>query len=197
MNSDRHARCAWVTDDALYRSYHDCEWGRPERDEHRLFELLTLEGAQAGLSWLTILRKREGYRRAFAGFDPRRVAAFDAARVERLLADPAIVRHRGKVESTIHNARCILSLWDAGRTLSALSWETVGGEARVNRWRNLGEVPAETAESRDLGRRLKQAGFRFVGPTTCYAYMQAAGLVNDHETGCFRHPDNGHQSPAA
>ena len=151
-------RCDWCKSDPDYIAYHDNEWGVPEKDERALFERLVLEGMQAGLSWLTILRKREGYRRAFAGFDPQRVAAFDAARVEGLLADPAIVRHRGKVESTIHNARCILSLWDAGRTLSALSWESVGGEARVNRWRNLGEVPAETAESRDLSRRVPYRG---------------------------------------
>lgn len=182
-------RCAWVGEDPAYRRYHDDEWGRPERDEHRLFEMLTLEGAQAGLSWLTILRKRDGYRRAFAGFDPRRVAGFDAARVERLLADPSIVRHRGKIESTVNNARRILALWEQGSSLCELTWAAVDGAPRVNRWRALGDVPARTVESDALSKRLKSCGFRFVGPTTVYAYLQAAGVVNDHQTGCFRHPE--------
>lgn len=183
-------RCAWVGKDPAYRAYHDDEWGRPVRDEHRLFELLTLEGAQAGLSWLTILRKREGYRRAFAGFDPRRVAGFDAQRIERLVKDPAIVRHRGKIESTVNNARCILALWEQGTGLEALTWATVDGTPVVNRWRRLADVPARTARSEALSKQLKSLGFRFVGPTTVYAYLQAAGVVNDHEINCFRHPDH-------
>jgi DNA-3-methyladenine glycosylase I len=182
-------RCAWADGDPLNRAYHDAEWGRPERDESRLFEMLTLEGAQAGLSWLTILRKREGYRAAFAGFDPRRVAGFDQSKVERLVVDASIVRHRGKIEATINNARRVLALWEQGSSLCDLAWETVGGQPRINRWRKLSEVPGLTPESTDLSKRLKALGFRFVGPTTCYAFMQAAGLVNDHETGCFRHPD--------
>lgn len=184
-------RCAWVSDDAGYRRYHDEEWGRPERDEHRLFEMLTLEGAQAGLSWLTILRKREGYRRAFAGFDPTRVAGFDTARVERLLADPGIVRHRGKIESTVNNARRILALWEQGSSLAALTWAAVEDAPRVNRWSTLKEVPGRSPEAEALARDLKKRGFRFVGPTTVYAYLQAAGVVNDHLTDCFLHPDRG------
>ena len=183
-------RCAWVSEDPDYRAYHDDEWGRPVRDEHRLFELLTLEGAQAGLSWLTILRKRDGYRRAFADFDPRRVAGFDERRIERLVGDPAIVRHRGKIESTVNNARRILALWEQGTSLEELTWSPVGGQPIVNRWEALADLPAQTALSDALSKQLKSLGFRFVGPTTVYAYLQAAGVVNDHETGCFRHPDN-------
>ena len=180
------ARCGWAGDDPLNIAYHDGEWGVPERDEQRLFEMLTLEGAQAGLSWLTILRKREGYRSAFRGFDPVRVAGFDAGRIERLLSDPGIVRHRGKIESTVHNARRILSLWESGTSLARLTWSVVNGQPRQNRWRSMGEVPSSTPESRALSRLLKQHGFRFVGETTCYAFMQAAGLVNDHVDGCAR-----------
>jgi len=181
-------RCNWCQGDAAYERYHDLEWGVPQRDEHRLFEMLTLEGAQAGLSWLTILRKRDGYRAAFASFDPGRVAGFDDRRVNRLLADPSIVRHRGKIEATINNARRILALWEHGESLSALSWAVVGDTPQVNSWSQLSQVPSQTDASRLLSRRLKAHGFRFVGPTTCYAYMQAAGLVNDHLTQCFRHP---------
>ena len=177
-------RCPWAGSDPLYVAYHDTEWGRPEHDERRLFELLTLEGAQAGLSWITILRKRGGYRRAFAGFDPQRVAGFDADRVERLLSDPGIVRHRGKIESTINNARRILALWDSGRTLNELVWSLVDGQPVVNAWSALTQVPASTPVSQALSRTLKKGGFRFVGATTCYAFMQAAGLVNDHLVSC-------------
>ena len=184
------SRCAWVPDgDTLYLSYHDDEWGVPERDERRLFELLTLEGAQAGLSWATILRKREGYRRLFAGFDPEAVARFEAEDVERLLADPAIVRNRAKVESTIDNARATLALRERGTSLPEVLWQAVDGEPRVNAWTTLAELPADTAESRALSRELKRLGFRFVGPTTCYALMQAAGLVQDHVTSCFRYAE--------
>ncbi len=189
MTEDRPDRCRWAGDDPLNRAYHDDEWGRPERDENRLFEMLTLEGAQAGLSWLTILRKREGYRAAFVGFDARRVAGFDSRRIEQLVLDPSIVRHRGKIESTISNARRILALWEQGTSLSEVAWEAVDGEPRINHWQQLADLPASTPESIALSKRLKQLGFRFVGPTTCYAFMQAAGLVNDHELGCFRHPD--------
>lgn len=183
-------RCAWAGEDPLNVAYHDEEWGHPETEEQRLFEMLTLEGAQAGLSWITILRKRTGYRAAFAGFDPRRVAGFDEGRVNRLLENPGIVRHRGKIEATINNARRILALWEAGSSLSKLTWEMVGGQPRINRWRRLSDIPASTAESIEFSKRLKSLGFRFVGPTTCYAYMQAAGVVNDHELGCFRHPES-------
>ena len=173
--------------DPLYVAYHDDEWGVPVREERRLFELLTLEGAQAGLSWATILRKREGYRKAFAGFDPAVVAQFGTADVERLLADPGIVRNRLKVESTIANARATLALREQGESLAEVVWSVVGGAQILNAWQTLGDVPAETAESRLLARELKRRGFRFVGPTTCYALMQAAGLVDDHVTDCFRY----------
>jgi DNA-3-methyladenine glycosylase I len=178
-------RCGWVPEaDPLYVAYHDEEWGVPSRDERHLFELLVLEGAQAGLSWSTILRKREGYRAAFAGFDAERVARFGPPDVERLLADPGIVRNRLKVESAIANARAVLEL-DGG--LAELLWSFVGGEPRRNAWRTLAEIPAETAESRAMSKELKRRGFRFVGPTVCYAFMQATGLVNDHTVDCFRY----------
>lgn len=182
-------RCGWAGADPLNVSYHDEEWGVPVFEEERLFEMLTLEGAQAGLSWLTILRKRDGYRRAFARFDPGRVAGFDAATVDRLVQDPGIVRHRGKIEATVNNARRILSLWDQGLSLRQVAWDSVDGEPRINGWSSLGEIPARTRESEALSKRLKSLGFRFVGPTTCYAFMQAAGLVNDHEARCFRHAE--------
>ena len=180
-------RCAWVpAGDDLYVAYHDEEWGVPERDERALFELLTLEGAQAGLSWSTILRKREGYRRAFEGFDPERVARFRTRDVERLLADPGIVRNRLKVESTVNNAQRLLELRDEVGFGDYL-WSFVDGEPRVNHWRKLAEIPSETAESKAMSKDLKRRGFRFVGPTVCYAFMQAAGLVNDHVVDCFRY----------
>ena len=167
-------------------AYHDEEWGVPSHDDRHLFELLTLEGAQAGLSWSTILRKRDGYRRAFAGFDPAAVARFSAKDVERLLADPGIVRNRLKVESAVANAARIVALRDEASGLSAYLWDFVGGEPLVGRWPSLEELPAETELSRGLSRDLKRRGFRFVGPTVCYSFMQAVGLVNDHTTGCFR-----------
>jgi DNA-3-methyladenine glycosylase I len=170
----------------MYRAYHDLEWGVPVRDEHRLFEFLVLEGAQAGLSWATILRKREGYRRAFAGFDPAAVAAFDEADVTRLLADPGIVRNRAKVAAAIGNARATLELHAAGTSLVTHLWSFVDGRPVVNRFASLAEIPPETAASRAMSRDLRARGFRFVGPTICYALMQAAGLVNDHEVGCYR-----------
>ncbi len=181
-------RCEWVPlADPLYVSYHDDEWGVPERDDRRLFELLTLEGAQSGLSWATILRKREGYRRAFAGFDPAAVARFDAARVEELLQDPGIVRNRRKVESTVANAGRVLEVQSEFGSLADYLWRFVDGEPLVGRWQSLRELPAETAESKAMSKDLKRRGFGFVGPTVCYAFMQAAGLVNDHVTTCFRY----------
>jgi DNA-3-methyladenine glycosylase I len=184
MNSDR---CAWAGNDPLMVAYHDEEWGVPLHEDHGLFELLTLEGAQAGLSWSTILRKREGYRLAFAGFDPELVASFGPEQVERLLADPGIIRNRLKVESTIANAGAVLAAQEELGSLDALVWSFVDGEPVVNRWRSLGELPAETALSRAMSKELKRRGFRFVGPTVLYAFMQAAGLVNDHVVDCFRH----------
>jgi len=159
----------------------------PVHDELHLFEMLTLEGAQAGLSWRTILYKREGYRHAFAGFDPAAVARFTPARIERLLADPSIVRNRLKVESTVANARAVIELAETGSTLDGLVWSFVGGSPTINRWREMGEIPAETPESKAMSKELKRRGFRFVGPTVCYAFMQASGLVNDHVTTCYRH----------
>lgn len=179
-------RCPWAESDPLLAEYHDTEWGVPSFDDRHLFELLTLEGAQAGLSWLTILRKRDGYRSAFAGFDAARVARFRPARVDRILSDPGVVRHRGKIESVVSNARAILALRRAGGSLSAELWRHVGGRPLRNRWRSLRDVPARTAQSEAMSRDLSRHGFRFVGPTTCYALMQAAGMVDDHLAGCFR-----------
>ena len=163
-------------------AYHDEEWGAPSHDDGHLFEMLTLEGAQAGLSWSTILRKRGGYRKAFANFDAKKVARFSGRDVERLLADPGIVRNRLKVESAVNNAQRILEL----DSLSEFLWSFVDGEPRVNRWNTIAEIPAETAESKAMSKDLKKQGFRFVGPTVCYAFMQACGLVNDHTVDCFR-----------
>lgn len=179
-------RCPWAEGSDAERDYHDAEWGVPLRDDNRLFEMLTLEGAQAGLSWRTVLLKREGYRRAFADFDPAVVARYTPKRVEKLLGDASIIRHRGKIESTISNARALLTLQESGETLADVVWSFVDGKPVVNRWKQMGDVPPETPASKALSKELKRRGFRFVGPTTCYAFMQAAGLVNDHLAGCFR-----------
>jgi DNA-3-methyladenine glycosylase I len=184
---DGRRRCAWGDGpDPQYRAYHDEEWGVPVRDERHLFELLILEGAQAGLSWSTILRKREGYRRAFAGFDPAAVAAFGDEDVTRLLANAGIVRNRAKIGAAIGNARATLQLQAGDTGLVEHLWSFVDGRPVVNRFASLGEIPAQTEQSRSMSRDLRARGFRFVGPTICYALMQSAGLVNDHETGCFR-----------
>jgi DNA-3-methyladenine glycosylase I len=179
-------RCEWGTGDPLMLAYHDEEWGVPSRDDRHLFEMLTLEGAQAGLSWQTILNKREGYRRAFAGFDPAKVARFNARTVERLLRDPGIVRNRAKIESTVNNAKRVLGMQRELGSLADYLWGFVSGAPIVNGWRSLSEIPSETAESKVLSKDLKKRGFRFVGPTTVYALMQAVGMVNDHVVGCFR-----------
>lgn len=179
-------RCPWCGSDPLYRAYHDHEWGVPLHDEHRLFEMLTLEGAQAGLSWLTILRKREGYRRAFAGFDPQVVAGFGEADVARLLADPGIVRNRLKVSSTINNARAVLEVQARYGSLDAFLWQFVDGQPIRNSWRSLQEIPVSTPLSDRMSKELKRHGFRFVGSTICYSHMQATGMVNDHLVDCFR-----------
>ncbi len=180
-------RCPWAPlDDPVYLGYHDEEWGVPVHDDRRLFEMLTLEGAQAGLSWSTILHKREGYRAAFVGFDPEAVAGFDDAAIEGLLDDPAIVRNRGKVTSTVSNARAVIEIRTEHGSLDKYLWSFVEGAPIVNRWRGLEELPAETPVSRAMSADLKRRGFRFVGPTTCYAFMQAVGMVNDHLVGCFR-----------
>jgi DNA-3-methyladenine glycosylase I len=182
--ADGKQRCGWLGDDQLYVDYHDQEWGRPLKDERALFELLCLEGQQAGLSWFIVLRKRENYRRAFANFDPDKVAKFGARDVARLLKDEGIIRHRGKIEAIIANARAVLALREQGTSLPALVWG--GAKPQRNKIRSLKDIPAQTEASKALSKALIAAGFKFVGPTTCYAFMQAAGLVDDHVTGCFR-----------
>lgn len=180
-------RCPWPGTDPLYVRYHDEEWGVPLHDERRLFEFLVLEGAQAGLSWITILRKRQAYRRAFARFDPKKVAAFGAAEVKALLNDAGIVRNRAKIESTIGNARCFLEVQREVGSFDKFMWQFTGGRPIQNRWRAIGNVPAKTEVAEALSKELKRRGFRFVGPTICYAHMQAVGMVNDHLVSCYRH----------
>ncbi|GIX21788.1 MAG: DNA-3-methyladenine glycosylase I [Gammaproteobacteria bacterium] len=190
MNAGTPRRCAWAErGSAAEREYHDREWGVPCRDDGKLFEFLVLESAQAGLSWRTILHKRAAYRRAFAGFDPARVARFDAARIERLLADPGIVRNRAKIEAAVHNARCFLEVQARYGRFADFLWAYVDGRPQVNRHRRADEVPATTPLAERLSRDLKRLGFRFVGPVVCYAYLQAMGLVNDHTLDCFRHAE--------
>ncbi len=186
-------RCEWAGDLPLYVAYHDEEWGVPVHEDRRLFEFLNLEGAQAGLSWLTILKKRDNYRRAFDGFDPEVVARYDEAKVAALLADSGIVRNRLKIAAAINNARAFLQVREEFRSFDAYIWQFTGGGTRQNAWRSLREVPARTPESDAMSRDLRRRGFRFVGSTICYAFMQATGMVNDHETGCFRHAELGGQ----
>ena len=181
-------RCKWAQT-PLSIAYHDAEWGVPITDDRALFGLLCLEGAQAGLAWITILRKREGYGLAFEGFDPRRLADWGEPEVERLLADPGIVRNRAKVRSVLANARAVLELTDGTASFAAHCWSFVDGRPIQNRWTAMGQVPAETDASRALSRDLRRRGFSFVGPTIVYAFMQSAGLVNDHVVGCFRHAE--------
>jgi DNA-3-methyladenine glycosylase I len=189
MTNDGRIRCGWGDwTDPLYLVYHDEEWGLPSRDRRHLFEMLVLEGAQAGLSWTTILRKREGYRSAFAGFEPEKVAAFGPDDVDLLLLDSGIVRNRAKIESAIDNARSLLALEASGTSFVDYIWSFVGGHA-LQTWFATGEIPAETAESQAMAKDLKRRGFRFMGPTTCYAFMQATGVVNDHTSDCFRHDE--------
>jgi DNA-3-methyladenine glycosylase I len=193
VNSARR-RCGWAESDPLLIAYHDAEWGVPSFDDRHLFELLSLEGAQAGLSWTTILRKREGYRKAFAGFDPAAVARFRPERIARLLRNPDVVRHRGKLESVPANARALVGLRRGGRSFHEELWNLAGGRPRMNAWKASSQVPAETAESREMSRALRRLGFRFVGPTICYSFMQAVGMVNDHVVGCFRYRQVGRGS---
>ena len=182
-------RCAWCGDDPLYMAYHDTEWGVPLHDDRALFELLTLEGAQAGLSWITVLRKRETYRQAFAGFDPEQVARFTETDQAALMLNPGIVRNRLKIASTIDNARAFLAIQAEFGSFDAWLWRFVDGQPIQNQLRSLAEAQASTALSDQLSKALKKRGFRFVGTTICYAFMQAAGLVNDHVTDCFRHQE--------
>jgi len=179
-------RCAWAANDRAV-PYHDEEWGVPVHDDRVLFEFLILEGAQAGLSWDTILKKRDHYRKVFSQFDPRRVARFDAKKKERLLTDPGIVRNRLKVESAVDNARAFLKIQKEFGSFDAYVWGFVDGKPIVNRWKRLKDIPAQTDEARALSKDLKRRGFRFVGPTICYAFMQAVGMVNDHQVDCFRY----------
>ncbi len=180
-------RCPWCGEDPLYVRYHDEEWGVPCHDERTLFEFLILEGAQAGLSWITILRKRENYRRAFDGFDVAKIARYDEKDVARLLGDAGIVRNRLKIAATSDNARATLALYEAGSSLDQLFWSFVDGRPVINRWRQLSEVPVATPAATALSKELKRRGFRFVGPTIIYSLMQAVGLVNDHLVDCPRH----------
>lgn len=181
-------RCGWSgLNDPLYMKYHDEEWGVPVHDDSVMFEFLVLEGAQAGLSWGTILRKRENYRRAFKEFDPSQVARFDARAVRRLLQNPGIVRNRLKVNSAVHNARSFLEVQREFGSFDAYIWRFVGGRTKMNEWKSMREIPAATPESEAMSRDLVRRGFRFVGPTICYAHMQATGMVNDHIVSCFRY----------
>jgi len=181
------SRCEWCGRDPLYMAYHDHEWGVPVHDDRRLFEMLILEGAQAGLSWLTILKKREFYRKAFDGFDIEQVAAYEETEVRRLLADPGIVRNRLKIEGAVKNARGVRAIQSEFGSLASFIWGYVDHAPLQNTWTSLAEVPARTAVSDRMSRDLKKRGFNFVGPTVCYAFMQAVGLVNDHTVGCFRY----------
>jgi DNA-3-methyladenine glycosylase I len=180
-------RCEWAGTDPLYTRYHDREWGVPVHDDRKLFEMLILEGAQAGLSWITILRKRENYRRAFDNFDARKIAQYDQRKIRKLLADPGIVRNRLKIEAAVVNARAFLEVQRQCGSFDRYIWQFVGGRPRRNGWRSLKQVPARTAESDAMSKDLKKSGFKFVGSTICYAFMQAVGMVNDHVVGCFRY----------
>lgn len=183
-------RCPWAgSDDLLYLDYHDREWGTPVHDDRKLFEFLVLEGAQAGLSWSTILRKRENYRRAFAGFDPEKVAAFDKKMVKKLLADPGIVRNRLKIESAITNAKAVLEVQRDFGSFDSYVWSFVGGSPIRNKWRSPSQIPVVTSEAKRMSADMRRRGFSFVGPTICYAYMQATGMVNDHVVTCFRYSE--------
>jgi len=183
-----HTRCEWAGTDPLYVAYHDEQWGVPVHDDRLWFEMLTLEGAQAGLSWITVLRRRAGYRAAFDHFDPQVVAGYDGAKIAALLADPRIIRNRAKVHSAVANAQAFLAVQREHGSFDAYIWRFVGGQPRINHFQTLAEVPASTPESLALSKDLQRRGFRFVGPTICYALMQSCGLVNDHVTACFRHP---------
>lgn len=186
--SETPIRCGWVPPgDELYADYHDTEWGVPEYDDRALFEKLVLDGFQAGLSWITILRKRENFRRAFDGFDPEKIARYSLRKVERLLADSGIIRHRGKIEATIGNAQAWLRIMEEGPGFSDFLWDFVDGRPQQNRWRRLDQVPAATPMSEALSKALREKGFRFCGPTIVYAFAQAVGMVNDHTVDCFRH----------
>jgi DNA-3-methyladenine glycosylase I len=187
--SDDQTRCSWACHDALYQTYHDCEWGVPLHDDRRLFEFLILEGAQAGLSWITILRKRENYRAAFDHFDAALIARYDDNKIESLLQDAGIVRNRLKLESAVINAQKFLAVQEKYGSFGAFIWQFTGGKPKLNAWRGLADVPSSTPQSDAMSKELKRQGFKFVGTTICYAFMQATGMVNDHTTNCFRHAE--------
>jgi DNA-3-methyladenine glycosylase I len=188
QHADGLRRCPWPKVDPIYVAYHDDEWGVPEFDDRALYEKLMLDGFQAGLSWITILRKRDNFRRAFDGFEPARIARYNARKVEALMGDPGIVRNRAKIEGAIASARAYLDIMEKGPGFSKFLWEFVDGKPKVNRFRSTGQVPAETELSRRISKELSAHGFKFVGPTIVYAFMQAVGMVNDHLVTCFRHP---------
>ncbi len=193
-NETELGRCWWCGDDTLYRQYHDLEWGEPQHDERLLFEFLCLEGAQAGLSWITILRKRENYRRLFDNFDAEKIAQYDAVKIARLLNDSGIVRNKLKVNGFVKNARAYLKMRDSGESLHDYLWNYVDGEPKQNNWCSIEQVPANTNISDAMSKDMKKRGFTFVGSTICYAFMQAAGLVNDHVVSCYRHHELGGSS---
>ena len=180
-------RCDWLTEDAIYRAYHDTEWGVPVHDDTKLFEMLILEGAQAGLSWLTVLKRRESYRQAYDSFDPAKIAKWDKAKIEALLKNPGIIRNRLKVQAAVINAQAYLKVIEEFGSFDAFIWSFVGDSPIRNSWRNIKEIPATTPESDTMSKELKKRGFKFTGSTICYAYMQAVGMVNDHTTDCFRY----------
>ncbi|WP_343231712.1 DNA-3-methyladenine glycosylase I [Tissierella simiarum] len=180
-------RCKWVTDDPVYIEYHDKEWGVPVHDDRQLFEFLILEGAQAGLSWITILKKRENYRKAFDNFDPEKVALYDEEKVQELMMNEGIIRNRRKIEASIINAKAFLKIKEEFGSFDKYIWQFVGGKPIKNSWNNIAEVPASTKESDEMSKDLKKRGFKFVGSKICYAYMQAVGMVNDHTIDCFRY----------
>jgi DNA-3-methyladenine glycosylase I len=184
--ADHKVRCSWAGSDPLYMAYHDEEWGRPLHDDRALYEMLVLEGFQAGLSWITILRKRENFRRAFDGFRPEKIARYDERKTAQLMADPGIIRNRAKIEGAIVSAKKYLEIMDEPGGFRDYVWQFTGGRPIVNGWKSMSEVPAETAEARAMSKALKARGFKFVGPTICYAFMQATGMVDDHTVDCFR-----------
>ncbi|MDR1900338.1 MAG: DNA-3-methyladenine glycosylase I [Treponema sp.] len=185
------SRCPWCLGDTIYRRYHDREWGRPEKNSRKLFEALILDGAQAGLSWIAILKRRDGYRAAFDGFDPEKMARYTEKRLLRLMEDGRIIRNRLKIRSAVQNARAYIALTEKEGSFSKWLWNWVDGEPRINRFKTMAEIPASTDLAEKISKALKERGFSFVGPTIVYAFMQAKGLVNDHLVDCFRHPDHG------
>lgn len=191
MNASNHIhRCDWCKGSDIYQQYHDFEWGIPLYDDRKLFEFLILEGAQAGLSWITVLKKREGYRRAFDNFDPIKIASYDQARLQSLAQNPEIIRNRLKIASAVQNAQAYLRITQT-TTFADYLWQFVDGQPKQNQWGKLSDIPAETAESNAMSKQLRKDGFNFVGPTICYAFMQATGMVNDHLTGCYRYAELG------